>query len=1540
MRKKKMNIKAVFLAMGLFVVLACSNGLLKAEEDQTTLSTDTMDSGVDYVLSGESFQNNNITYYGKSTTIAFKLNDISNAAENSPAIYKYTHYLVSANPITDNTDPDKYTEINPNSEVTLSSGMNYICMANLTVTTAGEGANQTTSYIMNTLSNMLVVQVDDMAPQLTIDYQKGYSYLQVSCTEEGSGIKNIYYSTTLISTGKSNWQNSVSKLDLSTMQLPLEQTEKSITYYFIAEDQLGNVNSELEPVRYVFADGIDYTPPAVKEGCEKYEGYVKEEGGIYYYNASAKGKTILTAAFQDNIAFSETNWGSLDVVQGCNEGAVCTASIEKTNNLNLTVTLPDSAQDGSYQFTGDILDKKQNALSYTSKKMIYDTIDPVIENISVLTTAYKEAENGLSIYNNPFKFQVSVTDANPDRLEVYSDSEALAEGTDYTYEVNNEGINYVYKVTLTKNVENARLSLKVIDKADNISASVVIEEKMTLDTLEPKIAEGSVCINGTALTGMEERPVFDQSNNRLTFVIEDEDRFNMDNLEVLLLNDKGATVKQIAVTEQSSHGNTVKLEAGKLSFKDAEYRIKITYTDGAHDECVCITDMFMVDETPPQLTFSTNRSETYTVGENAAKAQVVDIEISDSNIEKNEAEVFTWNLCVTDAKGATINTLHCYVNGKEKRDITPQELQSYLGELSNWEKAKIANTYSVHIEFLTEGNYEITQAFAKDSRFQSEALNNSCNFTIDGTNPYFTADGGGVIFAPKNSKQILKETPYSDFKYITRQDVEVTLVVADEISAIKKVELSYTEAGEKEIKTVEAVADKQKAGKYVFNIPDVGKSFKATVHNISITDGCENTRVHAINQGVIVDKEKQTFELLQVDIQDGNADNKKVIYNKDIELSLSARDTWSGLQAVNYTLNRTEKSKSFTNGNVVYEWNSGEGKIVLKAVSANEGEAIPVILKAIDNAGNEQKVSREYIIDITKPEVSLSFEDGEEGAYFNHDRTAVIMVKDKHVDTKDIVVKVVKDGEEVKVTPAFKTKDNETYTAKISFGKEGRKFEKDGDYQIFVECTDMAGNVADKVKSKKFTIDQTKPVIRISYDNNNAKNGKYYNNQRTATITVEEHNFDASLLNMDIRGSLDGVEINAPSIGEFTSDGDVHTAQVNFRANGDYTISGSITDSAGNTSNSLSQEEFTIDMEAPVVKISGVNRGESYNDVVQPVIEVQDANFNSSDVSIVLQGSKTGTKELKYGKSETAKTGRYRYEDFPHTADNDDYYTLNVQVMDMAGNQYKEELSFKVNRFGSSYSLDEYTRAAVESYYTNVANDFVIVEENVNEIVESELYYSKDGDITYLEKNKDYTVSHEINSENWNVYRYAIKSETITSDGIYSFTIYSKDETGNEMDNKAKELTLDVCIDRTKPICTIIGVEDKGVYEEEEREVSIEVYDNIMLDKVEVYMNGEKNTYLADKIVDDRISIKYSESTKAQTLRVVCYDKAGNVYDTNDNGEISFTLTTNVIATILSKASGSPLPWILLIITGTGVAVFFVIIVVRIKKKGNREKKQ
>ena len=158
-------------------------------------------------------------------------------------------------------------------------------------------------------------------------------------------------------------------------------------------------------------------------------------------------------------------------------------------------------------------------------------------------------------------------------------------------------------------------------------------------------------------------------------------------------------------------------------------------------------------------------------------------------------------------------------------------------------------------------------------------------------------------------------------------------------------------------------------------------------------------------------------------------------------------------------------------------------------------------------------------------------------------------------------------------------------------------FDNDNDYVVYTKIVDKAGNVT-YASSDGFVYDDTKAVIEVSFDNNSATNGKYFKANRTATIKITEHNFDASKVKLTV--SENGADTSSNYSLNWTSNGDIHTATVLFENEADYTFAVSCTDKAGNanepvvyTTGSVATNEFTIDKSRPnaSLDIEGLVKG-------------------------------------------------------------------------------------------------------------------------------------------------------------------------------------------------------------------------------------------------------------------------------------------------------------------------------------------------------------
>ena len=111
---------------------------------------------------------------------------------------------------------------------------------------------------------------------------------------------------------------------------------------------------------------------------------------------------------------------------------------------------------------------------------------------------------------------------------------------------------------------------------------------------------------------------------------------------------------------------------------------------------------------------------------------------------------------------------------------------------------------------------------------------------------------------------------------------------------------------------------------------------------------------------------------------------------------------------------------------------------------------------------------------------------------------------------------------------------------------------------------------------KSLQLTQVRPTISVSYDNNNARNGNYYNAARTATITVVERNFDPQKVTATI-ANVSGTN-GAPALSAWTDNGDSHTATITYSTDGQYQFDIDVQDRAGNAATDYPRDEFFIDL--------------------------------------------------------------------------------------------------------------------------------------------------------------------------------------------------------------------------------------------------------------------------------------------------------------------------------------------------------------------------
>ena len=633
---------------------------------------------------------------------------------------------------------------------------------------------------------------------------------------------------------------------------------------------------------------------------------------------------------------------------------------------------------------------------------------------------------------------------------------------------------------------------------------------------------------------------------------------------------------------------------------------------------------------------------------------------------------------------------------------------------------------------------------------------------------------------------------------------------------------------------------------------------------------------------------------------------------------------------------------------------------------SNDSNNIQIKFTLTDRAGNVTKdVVQTLSIDKTAPKIAVQMnenDDKEFNGYFKGSREADIYVYERNFSQSDVVFDVKRTDDNNKQTnvspkPKFKYVGTQVIDGRECFVyKMTTKFTADGDYNFKVSASDItshmanaesvnyksdnknvkfssnktaeytAQNDADRAIDIAFTVDNTNPVVSVSYDNNTAANDKYFNAYRTATITVVEHNFStaASRIIYKRTSTKDGSNIAEPTVSSWSRKGNTYTATIKYNADGDYTFDMQVIDKAGNKDKSVkfsgtAAKDFTVDTTIAKPSIKGVENGKSYKGSVLPSISFNDINIANSEIKLLRTRKNEINKDVTSNFikiSKNAKGGSFtaNEETFKKLQENDGIYTLSVNISDKAGNKSSQTVKFTVNRFGSVYALNKYlVNDLNNSYVQSIDNNLVITEYNPDKLVKGtlEVVVTRDGSPVefgdgQLTVNPVVNSTVQIGQSGWYQYNYTISKDLFTDDngkaidGIYKIYIASEDEVGNKSENiNYKDADVIFRLDTTAPSLKSVSGLEKSVVNATKLDVSYEIFDSIGIKSIDVYYVNENGIDSVDHIrskdskeenaagyIEDVTSYSgkftIGECSK-ENVRFVITDLAGNVTDTGDS---------------------------------------------------------
>ena len=522
----------------------------------------------------------------------------------------------------------------------------------------------------------------------------------------------------------------------------------------------------------------------------------------------------------------------------------------------------------------------------------------------------------------------------------------------------------------------------------------------------------------------------------------------------------------------------------------------------------------------------------------------------------------------------------------------------------------------------------------------------------------------------------------------------------------------------------------------------------------------------------------------------------------------------------------------------------------------------------VENKGDEYEFG--FTVDSKNPKVNIEFDNNDKRneKYYNKQRIATITVTEVNFD-KDLV-KLDLHEEHGKSRQSEWSDNGNIHTKTITFSEDGK-------YSFSISCRDKANLPSEEEKAEEFIIDQTEPKIEVKYDGGTPKNEFYYNKARAATIEINEYSFDDKLVKMASM-PLEGASA-LPKIAGFSSSDDINKSKLSFNEDGTYGFTIQCTDLAGNESKLYVSDKFVIDTKEPEISFEGVENYSANNGTVAPIMKCLEKNVDENFTKITISGANRG--EVSQGSNVTNSGENYEvaFADFAHTKDNDDLYTVEVKVVDKAGNESSDKLVFSVNRFGSVFVLNDAAKELNEQFYTTKAREISITEINVDNIVKKDVTVACDGDYGELKAGKNLKITKEGTDETWKRYTYTIAETAFERDGIYAIGVSTVDRATNVQDSRTRDAAIDFALDRTKPSIVTPDLKSGMVYEGKSHKVNMNISDNMGVKSVKILSDDKEfEKYDSDVLTKSAGNVTFTikADEKPHDIRVISTDVAGN----------------------------------------------------------------
>ena len=547
-------------------------------------------------------------------------------------------------------------------------------------------------------------------------------------------------------------------------------------------------------------------------------------------------------------------------------------------------------------------------------------------------------------------------------------------------------------------------------------------------------------------------------------------------------------------------------------------------------------------------------------------------------------------------------------------------------------------------------------------------------------------------------------------------------------------------------------------------------------------------------------------------------------YNTNV--TVTAKDSASGVKEIHFRAydvvkkdNAVDETKTVSsNNNAVFEVPANfKGEIYAYAVDKFDNSSIDKNIQ-----GEGEKKPDDLIVEtqqhhngnasVTMSRAKASYKDNSGLDLYSGNVNARVVFEDAYAGIKDAEIKVSDYTNTVTNTISVSVDNNGNITSSGngSVTVTGTKAKNTNDnlitnivvdyvvtdnsnnIKITTSMTDRAGNKTDNVKDS-LSIDKTKPVIDVKYDNNEHTTyggNDYYKADRTATVTVTERNFDESLVEAAImRNGGRYTTIGGWTHNNNTADPDksTHVAKIVYNTDGNFTFDIAVKDKAMNSADKFTQQKFTVDKTAPVIDASFDNNsaknGNYYKADRTATIKITEHNFNSGSQYVNIPVTAEGAT----APSVVGWSGSGDDHNATVSFNKDGKYSFTVDYTDLAGNKAVQK---KVDSFYIDKTAPEVEITGVadhQAYNGTVAPVVTYKDDNFTD--DHDFRFTKININGKSEDTSKFDYDTGGNGVTEFIYKYRDFAEVLENDGIYNFTVELSDKAGN---STSKSVTFSV----------------------------------------------------------------------------------------------------------------------------------------------------